>query len=520
MTAGSHYAVHAAQVFAGVVGSNPKGVALRWTDDRVTTYAELDRLSNQIATLLLNGGIQKRDTVGIAMEKGVTAYAAILACLKIGAAYFCLDPASPAARARAIVNQCAPAYAFVGHQSVDVFECPKQRLDEGAAHVKWLEGIPSSAIALRWTIDGSDPAYVMFTSGSTGTPKGATISQNNLVNFIRWAQTQYSVGPGELVTNLNPLFFDNSVFDIYSSLFSGATLVPFTSAQLAEPAETLATIDRLGCTLFFSVPSLLIYFQRLKLIGPDSFRTMKRIVFGGEGYPKPMLQKLHDAVGHRVELHNVYGPTECTCICSSYRISETDFADLKGYPPLGQLIPNFSYAILGDNGEPVPAGAIGELYLGGPCVGLGYYAAPEQTSAAFVQNPTHRRFIDRMYRTGDLVRLEPADGKLHFVARADTQIKLQGYRIELGEIEHAMQTVAGVDEAVAVFTTDETSARITGIVSASQDVTAGAVRQALPALLPRYMIPDRVVVMRELPKNANGKVDRKTLAAAVSRGEI
>ena len=520
MTAGSPYAVHAAQVFGCVVGSHPERAALRWGDDRVTTYAELDRLSNQIAALLLNRGVRKRDTVGIAMEKSVVAYATILACLKLGATYFCLDPASPPARARAIVSQCAPAYAFVGHQAVDVFECPKQQLDEGDDRVDWLEGGTGSAIAPPWTIDGSDPAYVMFTSGSTGTPKGATISQNNLVNFIRWARTQYSIGPGEVVTNLNPLFFDNSVFDVYSSLFSGAALVPFTSAQLAEPASLLAEIDRLGCTVFFSVPSLLIYFQRLKLIRPDSFRTMKRIVFGGEGYPKPMLQKLHEAIGKRVELHNVYGPTECTCICSSYRISEGDFVDLKGYPPLGELIPNFSHVILDERGEAVPTGDTGELYLGGPCVGLGYYAAPEQTAAAFVQNPTHTRFFDRMYRTGDLVRLDPSDGKLHFVGRADSQIKLQGYRIELGEIEHAMQTVAGVDEAVAVFTTDGTVARITGIVSSGQDATAGAVRHALPALLPRYMIPDRVVALRELPKNANGKVDRKTLAAAVSRGEI
>jgi D-alanine--poly(phosphoribitol) ligase subunit 1 len=268
------------------------------------------------------------------------------------------------------------------------------------------------------------------------------------------------------------------------------------------------------------VPSLLVYFQRLKLVGPESFPSLRKLVFGGEGYPKPMLAKLYEAVGHRIEMYNVYGPTECTCICSTYRISGIDFADLKGYPPLGGLIPNFSSVILDDAGGAVAPGEIGELYLGGPCVGLGYYGAPEQTAAAFVQNPTHDRFFDRVYRTGDLVRADLGDGKLHFVGRVDTQIKHQGYRIELGEIEHALGAIEGVDEAAAIHSSQGDTSRIVAVLATTEDLAAAGIKQTLAQRLPRYMIPERIVVLAQLPKNANGKIDRKGIAAAIARGEL
>jgi acyl-coenzyme A synthetase/AMP-(fatty) acid ligase len=310
------------------------------------------------------------------------------------------------------------------------------------------------------------------------------------------------------------------VFDVYASLFNGASLVPFSRATMRDAPAVLARIDDLGCTTYFSVPSLLVYFQRLKLLGPASFRTLRRLIFGGEGYPKPMLAKLHEAVGGRVEIYNVYGPTECTCICSAYRISDVDFGDPKGLAPLGRLIPNFSYVIVDDAGRAVAPGETGELCLGGPCVGLGYYRAPEQTAAAFVQNPTHTDFFDRVYRTGDLVRDDPADGKIHFVGRADTQIKHQGYRVELGEIEHALGAIDGVHEAAAIHCPDGATSRIVAVVATGDRLAPAAIKQTLGDRLPRYMIPERIVVVPQLAKNANGKIDRKGIAAAIARGEL
>jgi amino acid adenylation domain-containing protein len=499
------YFTHAAQQFAHVVAAHAQRPALIWNVGEHTTYDELDRFSNRIARVLLDRGVRKRDTVCVSLDKCLLAYGTIVACLKIGATYFVVDPANPPSRTQAMLDRCRPKAAIGASEANDA---------------SFLGGVTDAPVDPDWAIDGSDPAYVMFTSGSTGAPKGVTISQNNVVHFLRWTQSEFQIGTSDVFTNLNPLFFDNSVFDIYSSLFSGAALVPFAAPTMSDPQALVRRIDGLGCTSYFSVPSLLIFLQRLKLIGRDSFPSLRRIVFGGEGYPKPTLGKLYEHVGSRIELCNVYGPTECTCICSIYRIGADDLTDLRGLPPLGALTPNFSYMIVGAAGLPVAAGESGELYLGGPCVGLGYYDAPGLTAGAFVQNPAEPRFLDRMYRTGDLVRLDSLDGKLYFVGRDDTQVKHQGYRIELGEIEHALASVAGVDEAVAIQVIDGETSRLIAVIATAADLTPRRIKEAIAATLPRYMIPERIVALPQLPKNANGKVDRHAMRESLVTGRL
>jgi D-alanine--poly(phosphoribitol) ligase subunit 1 len=513
------YYTNAAAAFADVARAAGQAPALRWTVHERTTYGDLDALANRVARVLLRHGVRKRDTVALATDKAVTTYAAMLACLKIGAPYFAIDPTNPRPRQQSIVDRCAPAVALIG-SAVDAapFRCPTLPVPDGGTEPGWIDGVEAGDVEPPWSLDGSDPAYVMFTSGSTGAPKGATISHGNLVNFIQWARRHFAIAPDDVLTGVNPLFFDNSVFDTYASLFAGASLAPVTRATLRDPHALVAQIDALGCTVYFSVPSLLLYFQRLKLVGRASFPSLRTIVFGGEGYPKPWLARLYEAIGDRVELHNVYGPTECTCICSAYRVSAVDFADLRGYAPLGHVLPNFSYVVVDATGRAVAPGDLGELYLGGPCVGLGYYDAPDLTAHSFVQNPTHDRFREPMYRTGDLVRCDPATGHLHFVGRADTQIKHQGHRIELGEIEHALTALAGVEEAAAVHVAGDETSRIVAVVASRAGLTPAAIKAHLTAALPRYMVPDQAVVVADLPKNANGKVDRRSLAAQLAGG--
>src|SRR5262249_31131391 len=167
-------------------------------------------------------------------------------------------------------------------------------------------------------VAGSDPAYIMFTSGSTGVPKGAVIGHDNLLHFIGWTQTQYDFTPDDVHTHLNPLYFDNSVFDIYSTFFTGGELVPFDWNSLQDPAALAGRVRAMRCTVWFSVPSLLMYLQVMKVATRSHLGTLRKIVFGGEGFPKPRLKQLFDELNPAAELHNVYGPTECTCICSSY----------------------------------------------------------------------------------------------------------------------------------------------------------------------------------------------------------
>jgi D-alanine--poly(phosphoribitol) ligase subunit 1 len=515
------YYTNAAQIFADVVRSNPDGKALLWAANHYTSYAELDRCSNRIARWLLDRGVRKRNTVCICLDKCLITYATILACLKIGAPYFAIDPANPRSRTQTMLERCKPIVAFVGTSADrEAFDCEIIAVEERTHHAAVLDGTSDAAIRLDWEIDGSDPAYVMFTSGSTGIPKGVTISQNNLVNFIHWSQNEFNTRTDDVFTNVNPIFFDNSVFDVYSSLFCGASLAPFDAAVMRSPQQIISRMDDLGCTVYFSVPSLLIYLQTLKLIRHDSFPSLRKIIFGGEGYSLPKLAELYHALGNRIGLYNVYGPTECTCICSVYRISDVDFVQLEGYPPLGRMIPNFSYRIMAEETREAAPGEAGELFLGGPCVGLGYFGNEEQSAKAFVQNPTHQRFSDRMYKTGDLVRYNADDGKIYFVGRADNQIKHQGYRIELGEIEHAMASLGGVEEAAVVYIPLGGVNRIMAVVASNEELDSTSLKKAVAAKIPKYMIPDKVVVTRVLPKNPNGKVDRKGIAAMLQQGEL
>ena len=511
-----HYFTNAAQIFADVVQRHRGRPALVWSADQSTSYEHLDQVSNRIARLLLARGVRKRNPVCICLEKAPATYACIIACLKVGLPYVVVDPANPRARTRTMLDRCTPVVAFVQPSAdLDAFPCPAILVDERSTPALFGEW-PDAAVSLDWSIDGSDPAYIMFTSGSTGTPKGVTISQANLVNFICWSRDHFGTTPADVFTNVNPLFFDNSVFDIYSSLFAGASLVPFTAATMRDPAAIVSRIEELACTVYFSVPSLLVYLQTMKRLTREAVPSLKKIIFGGEGYPKPMLARLFDAVGDRTRLYNVYGPTECTCICSVYPITADDLADVKGLAPLGDLIRNFSCVIIDDSNREVAPGQVGELCLGGPCVGLGYYNDPQQTAQAFIQNPVHDRFFDRVYKTGDLVRCDPADGKIHYVGRADSQIKHQGYRIELGEIEHALSLVAGVEEAAAVYC----GGRIVGVVASTRGLTSATVKAALLETLPTFMVPDKVLIVGHLLKNANGKIDRKAIVASLEKAEV
>jgi len=507
----SAYSHNVAHLFREIAKTHRDRTALIWSESAAVTFSELNRLSDKAALFLHQQGVRKGERVCIRLDKGTLAYSLIVACLKIGAPYFVLDPSNPPARVAHILDKCTPTLVFSAKESP--LDLPGYRVvvvdreNQFAA----LEDTGDEPFEAETDIVGTDPAYIMFTSGSTGFPKGAVMSQANLLNFIRWAKVGFSVTPDDIFTNVNPLYFDNSVFDFYASIMNGAALVPFDAATMKDPYRVLRRIDELRCTIYFSVPSLLIYFQTLKMITPSSFTHVRSVIFGGEGYPKTKLKQLFDCLHARAELVNVYGPTECTCICSAYRVTDSDLEDLDGYPPLGGPIPNFSFTILNERDRAAAPGEVGELCLAGPSVGLGYFNDPELTQEAFRQNPLNSHYHERTYRTGDLVRLSTDDGKLHFVGRKDSQIKHQGYRIELGEIEHALGQISGIDEAVALHTNRDGISLIIAVVASRNGITANAVRTQVSNIVPAYMVPGRVEVLDRLPKNDNGKIDRNLL---------
>lgn len=498
-------------LFREVVRKNADRPAVAFSPAERLTYAELDRLSDLAAHYLLEQGVREGDRIGLCLEKSASFYILVLAALKIGAPYFALDPRNPASRMAAMIGTCAPRILF-SHLRLEAgaVVAPNHLCPEGSKLPQFCQGGGRRPLPAGGGPNGSGPAYIMFTSGSTGTPKGAVISRDNLLHFIRWAQSAYGFTPDDSHTHLNPVYFDNSVFDVYSALFSGGRLVPFTQATLINPAALTERLRDMGCTAWFSVPSLLVFLQVMKAVTPEHFGGLKKIIFGGEGFPKPKLKALMDELGTNVEYHNVSGPTECTCICTTYRVERSDLDSPEALAPLGALLPHFKGFIL--NGDlSVQPGETGELCLSGPCVGQGYYAQPELTRQAFVQNPLNRSEKEIIYRTGDLVRLNPGDNKLYFMGRKDLQIKHMGYRIELEEIQHALSRCHRVDESAVVYRQDRGQGEIVAIIAARQSPDLGLLRIELAEHIPAYMMPAQFHFLERLPKNGNGKTDRQAL---------
>lgn len=495
--------------FEAVARQRAAEVALWFGESETISYGALDRLANGAADWLEARGVAAGDVVCISGNKAPATYALMLGALKIGAPYCILDPETPPERLKKILATCQARLLVAEREFFD--RCAGATGNVELADKEDCAGAGGEGARASPAVTGEQPAYIMFTSGSTGVPKGAVMTHANVLNLIEWARETYRIVPEDRLTNVNPLYFDNSVFDFYASLFNGATLVPFSKAETRDPRRLVSKVDSAKCTLWFSVPSLLIFLQTMKATDGVRLRSIRRFVFGGEGYPKAKLQKLFEAYPD-AEFHNVYGPTECTCICSSYRLSAADFEDAQGLPPLGAIARNFGFLIVDEEVQPLPAGGVGELCLTGPQVGKGYYNDPERTAAAFVQNPLNGHFREIMYRTGDLACVSPADGKLHIQGRRDNQIKHMGYRIELEEIESALHRLDYVDEAAALHTNARGLSRIVAVIASPGDVSADQVKRDLAAFIPEYMIPSAVHREAALPKNANGKVDRRRLA--------
>lgn len=503
--------------FDAVAAQHAARPALRYPSE-VRTYAELLSQAERLGALLLAKGCRRGDVIAIGHQKRPLSYALMLAALRLGIAYVNIDVASPLARLASILGISRPRLLFHDDPA-----SAAPMADLAAAQGCELLGLEEALLpALTETdrarqreamqlVDGSTIAYIMFTSGSTGLPKGVAVTHQNVLHFIAWGRDCFAVRPEDNFANLSPMYFDNSVFDFYVGLFAGASLSPVYREVMTQPYELVAHVEKMACTIWFSVPSLLIYLMTMKALRPGVLPALRAISFGGEGYPKAELKKLYALFSARAKLVNVYGPTECTCICSAHVLRDADFDDLAGLPTLGRLNPNFDWRIVDDDGRDA---AEGELLLIGPNVAAGYFNDPERTAGAFHTLADADRYGKRMYRTGDLVRQH--DGLLHFIGRKDNQIKHMGYRIELEEIEHALVKLPGVRQAAVVYQRTTTSyGKLVGFVACDPGTDDRALLKQLAMLVPDYMVPGKLLVLPKLPFNANGKVDRQGLRASL-----
>jgi D-alanine--poly(phosphoribitol) ligase subunit 1 len=350
----------------------------------------------------------------------------------------------------------------------------------------------------------------MFTSGSTGFPKGVIITHSNVLNFIEWSKLTYNITPSDLFTNINPMHFDNSVFDFYSSIFTGACMIPVSEDLTKNPRKLFQVLNKVNPTIWFSVPSMLVYALKLRAVNEPDLPSLRIVSFGGEGFPKNQLRNLWNIWGKRVKFINVYGPTECTCICSSYEVTQKDI-EKDELLPLGPMAPNFGHIISDDGLKQVSGNEAGELWISGPNVGLGYYNNPEKTNEVFIQNPFINTHRDIIYKSGDLVRYDKVENLLYFCGRKDNQIKRMGYRIELEEIENALGSLVYIEENAVIYI--DSADNIGKIIACVRSINTEEFRiiSDLEKLIPSYMLPSEFKFYDHLPKNQNGKIDRLQL---------
>ncbi len=473
------------------------------------TYGDLLARAGEIAERLTAEGAGRGTRVAVCMARSTELVASLLGVMLCGAAYVPLDPLFPEERIKTVLRD-AEVLLFLTDGSV--------ALPEGRSLL--VGDIAGGARSLPpWTAMGvEEPAYMIYTSGSTGTPKGVVIGHGGLRSMV-WAVRQR---PGwtadDAVLAITTMTFDLSVTDVFATLATGARLVLANNEEARNPAMVKRLAREHRATVMQATPGFWLAMIDEGWTTRGTGDAPLRVVCGGES----MSRDLADMLLERADtVWNGYGPTECTVWASFTRVRPGSEP-----PPVDDVLPNCVFHMLNDALEPVAAGEIGELVLGGRGVGLGYWRRPELTAAKFVANPFGP---GRLYRTGDLAQVAE-DGRLRLLGRADQQVKVRGFRVELGEIEHVLAQHAAVREAVVLqHALPGAPAGVSLPLVAYLDVGAGwsgdvaalveQLRESLLRTLPEYMVPARMVPVRGLPRLFNGKVDRRALPALAETTE-
>ncbi len=492
-------------LFAAQVARTPERQAVGGVGP-ARTYAELAAAAARIAAELRAAGAQPGEVVALLQHRGADLLAAILGVFAVRAAYLPLDPASPPARLANLVA-ASGARLVIAERELAAQVAPPPA---GAWRVLTVEALLAAADGDGSTARGlpQDLAYVIYTSGSTGTPKGAMVEQRGMVNHLLAKVRDLELGPGDAVLQNASQTFDISVWQFLAPLLVGGRVEVVDDETAREPARLLAAIEQRRITIVELVPS----FFRAVIDEAAGARLapLRTLVATGEALPPELAREWLRRWPDK-PLVNAYGPTECS--------DDVTHAFLKLPPegalrvPLGRAILNTRLYVVDAGQRLLPPEVPGELLVGGAGVGRGYLRRPGTTARVFVPDALGATPGGRLYRTGDLVRCLP-DGQLELLGRLDFQAKVRGHRVEPGEVEAALGELPGVREAVVVVRQEEHSAALAAyVVAVNEAVTPEALRDALHARLPAYLVPSTFTLLADLPRTANGKVDRQALPA-------
>lgn len=490
------------------VKRTPDAIAVEFEDQQLR-YRELDERANRLARFLRRRGVTADTRVAILIERSLEMVVGLLGILKAGGAYVPLDTEYPVERLALMLQDSGARVVVTQEHLRSILDAiAADQLEPVYLNSQWQEIESESHEPLQHNLTPSNLAYVIYTSGSTGRPKGVLITHEAICNRLLWIQRDFPLTEIDSLLQKTPSSFDASVWEIFVPLLSGARLVLAEPGGHRDSAYLVETISKLGITTLQLVPSMLRVF--LDEPNLDHCDQLRRVFCGGEALPLDLQQKFFERMN--ALLCNLYGPTE-TSIDATFRSCKVN--DNQHGVLIGRPISNIQVYLLDSRLEPVPVGCSGELHVGGIGLARGYLNRPDLTAERFIPNPFSVEPGQRLYCTGDLARYLP-DGTIEYLGRIDHQVKLRGFRVELGEIEAALCEQPAVKAAVVVAREDGASQqRLVAYVVPANGVppSTDELRSTLEQRLPDYMVPSAFVMLAELPRLPNGKIDRASLPA-------
>jgi amino acid adenylation domain-containing protein len=502
-------------------------------EGRVLSYGELREWACRIAaTIQKYPDFSATSLTAVFAYRSTAAFAGVLGALLSGNGYVPLNRTFPEGRTQVMFERSEARSLVVDAKSLPQLDAllegsPEPLLviladvaDVSSFAAKWpvhsfvgSEDLQPSSAWQEPALETDSLAYLLFTSGSTGTPKGVAVAQRNVRSFVDYMVDRYEVTENDRLSQVFDMTFDLSAFDMFVAWESGACVCCPSQKELIKPD---GYIKNSHLTMWFSVPSTTVFMKQLGLLKPGRYPELRVSLFCGEPLPVSSIQAWSEAAPHSI-VENLYGPTELTIACTLYRwdpLRSPDESEM-GIIPIGYPYPGMSYLVVDDQLNEVAPGEEGEMLMTGPQMSLGYWRDAKKTSEAFITPPGHTQIY---YRTGDRVRRPYSSGPLIHLGRIDSQIKVLGHRVELGEIEATVRKHCGSDAVVALGW-PRTSSGYGGVeVFVEGQAPGDHLREDVRAELPDYMVPRRFHFRDRLPRNPNGKLDRKAISKLLDGG--
>lgn len=469
------------------------------------TYKELDALSDSIGTAVIEKCKSKNAPVVVFIDRNIESVISFMGIAKSGNFYVPVDRQLPVKRVELIVKTLSPVAAVMWERDKKIldeigFEGERILYEEATVYPADREKLAS----VREKAIDTDPLYAIFTSGSTGVPKGVLVCHRSVIDLIENFKVTFDFDETRVFGNQAPFDFDVSVKDIYSCIRNGASMHVIPKLFFSFPAKLIACINERKINTVIWATSALRIMENLNAFEKTLPETLRTVMFSGEVMPNKVLNYWRNKLPE-VNYVNLYGPTEITCNCLYYKVDKP-FKDEDALP-IGVPFKNTDILLLDGDKLITEPGVKGEICVRGTSLAHGYYNNPEKTAEAFCQNPLNKVYPELIYRTGDLARYGE-DGLIYFVSRKDYQIKHMGHRIELSEVEIAVNSLPYIEAGCCIY--DKKNEQIVLFYQSEKECEREIMLDGCK-LLPKYMMPNRMIHFTSLPMTKNAKIDRVKL---------